>query len=181
MEVKETKKQFITLTVEHKRSFEQLCRNLVNGKIKRFNNENGYSNIFIEPNHNIGYTNKVNVIKISFTDNMEIEYLLFGKDNGKFNKLFNEIIPISFFRDNHIGGVSYRIEFYIKEQDLNLTVVFNKNCNMSEINSVYIKGKTTPTGERLTMDVVIEGFELEEIIKNETVEKPGLFNRIFGL
>lgn len=61
---------------------------------------------------------------------MEIKHILFDKDNSKFNKMFNEIIPFNFYKDKHRADVSYSINFIIKESNIFLNVVFNKNCNI---------------------------------------------------
>ena len=170
MKIEEQTKQFITITEEHKRSFEQLCRNLVNGQIKSFTN----ICIYIEPSYNIGYTNSIQVYRVDFINNMEIEHITFANDNSDFNEMFKEIVPIYFYRDTHRGDLSYSINFIIKEKDYNifLTVIFNKVCIISTIDAIYEKD-----GKRFPTEALCD-FELDEIKKKE--EQLSWFKRIFG-
>lgn len=172
MKIEEQTKQFITITEEHKRSFEQLCRNLVKGQIKSFTNDS----IYIEPSYNIGYTNSIQVNRVDFIDNMEIERITFANDNSDFNEMFKEIVPIDFYRDTHRGDLSYRINFIIKEKDYNifLIVIFNKVCNISTIDATYGEND----GKRFLPIEALCDFELDEIKKKE--EQLSWFKRIFG-
>ena len=170
MKIEEQTKQFITITEEHKRTFEQLCRNLVKGQIKSFTN----NCIYIEPSYNIGYTNSIQVDRVNFINNMEIEHITFANDNSDFNEMFKEIVPTVFYRDTHREDLSYRINFIIKEKDYNifLIVIFNKVCNISTIDATY--------GENDGILFPIEAlcdFELDEIKKKE--EQLSWFKRNF--
>ena len=171
MKIEKQTKQFITITEEHKRSFEQLCRNLVKGQIKSFTN----NCIYIEPSYNIGYTNSIQVDRVDFIDNMEIEHITFANDNSDFNEMFKEIVPTVFYRDTHRGDLSYRINFIIKEKDYNifLTVIFNKVCNISTIDAIYEKDRIN----FLPIEALCD-FELDEIKKKE--DQLSWFKRNFG-
>lgn len=176
MKTEESKRLTITVNEDHKRAFENLNRNIVNGLVKCFGTNKGFNSIFIEPNRNIGYTNTFHVKKVDFTENMEIEHLVFDGNNSHHNKMFEEIIvPLYFYRDTYRIDLSYRITFKVIKSNILLTVTFNKN---NEI--INIEATQQGNGVYEHIDVAIEGFRLADItIKEE--KKTGIFSRIFGL